>query len=330
MRCSASLSGATVVRLIDPELHHLPVRGPHDRAVDRLISRVGHLRYEAEPNWSLRQPPREVFEQIVRPGLGSRGGIERRDACCRKDLIASRPLDPGAVHEDKGIVTEVSQRREALRQGLRVLNELERPGVLAEELLDRVGMGTRRRGMCHGRQKREKILTGAHDESVVGDRDDVGECATGQSKADRHPARGSPGVGIRDHGIACSIREPHGYGDRPSSQMGRLADRSCAPRGREGSGHDQPFGVHEAKAGMDAAVELHDDIGDLLRKALILGRERERGAHEHGEKQPGCYRFHIPSHLGMNGSAERERKNLYPGIEKLDLELSIHRSPPLM
>ena len=38
----------------------------------RLISRVGHLRHEAEPDWSLRQPPRDVFEPIVPRCVGGR------------------------------------------------------------------------------------------------------------------------------------------------------------------------------------------------------------------------------------------------------------------
>ncbi len=50
----------------------------------------------------------------------------------------------------------------------------------------------------------------------------------------------------------------------PLKCAARLSDFG-GRRGGERPGHHQSLGVHEPEAGVDAAVELDDDIGDLQR-----------------------------------------------------------------
>jgi hypothetical protein len=81
-------------------------------------------------------------------------------------------------------------------------------------------------------------------------------------------------VVIADLRDAGTIGQPNGDRHGGAVQVGRTADRGRAGGRGERPGQDEPLGVREANARVNAAVDLHHGVGDLLSQALALRCER--------------------------------------------------------
>ena len=278
------------------QLHALSVARPYDRAVVGGVARVGELHEQAILDRPARDAAAQVVEQVVGPQLRRDQRVEVGDSGDGQDLVSAGSPGPCTVDEDECVVPEIAEGGEALGRRFVVGDELERARVAAEELLDRRRVRARGGGGGDGLEQRQEIVPRADQEPVVRDGDDVGEGAAPQREPDRHPTGRGMRVVIVDLRDAGTIGQPDGDRHGGAVQVGRTADRGRAGGRGERPGQDEPLGVRKAKAWVNAAVDLHHGVGDLLRQTFVLRRERWGEAGEDPQHDDGkpVLREHSP------------------------------------
>src|SRR5262245_31549427 len=97
--------------------------------------------------------------------------------------------------------------------------------------------------------KREKLFAAADHETVVRNRDNIGQLPAWEIESDRHPTRAGVGRVIRNERIRSAIRESNCYGRRRSLKISGFGKGHGVARWRKRSLAYEAFRMDEAIAG---------------------------------------------------------------------------------